>query len=191
MKTPKEWQGVLDISARYWNNYGGFSTLIKSPYLHVSIVLTIITIQYWYTQNWWQQSLNILPSILGFTLGGFAIFLGYGTEKFRSFMAYCKDGKSPYLQVVTTFVHFSVVQIIALIISILANAINAFPIMHLMQPDRPFLVSIFWVIFGFIGYGTFLYSLFLSFSTSFSLYRLASWYVRFETKIQDYTKDSE
>lgn len=187
----KDWKNVIDIINRYWKEYGGINTFIKSPYLHVSITLTLLTIKFWLNNKWWEQTLSILPSILGFTLGGFAIFLGYGTESFRKLMAFRSPttGKSPYLDVVVAFVHFSLFQMLAIFLSIIASNFNAFEYLDIQSSHKDIGVLYLWLIIGFIGYGTFIYSLVLSFSVSLTLYRLATWYVQFETK--EYEKDSQ
>lgn len=187
----KDWKSVIEIISKYWREYGGINTFIKSPYLHVSITLTLLTIKFWLNNKWWEQTLSILPSILGFTLGGFAIFLGYGTESFRKLMAFRNPitGKSPYLDVVVAFVHFSLFQMLAIFLSIIGGNLNAFESLDIEASYKEIGVLYLWLIIGFIGYGTFIYSLVLSFSVSFTLYRLATWYVQFETK--EYEKDSQ
>lgn len=185
----KEWKDIFEIISKYWKEYGGWRTFIKSPYLHIAIILTLVTIQFWLNNKWWEQTLSVLPSILGFTLSGFAIFLGYGTEKFRKLMAFRSPatGKSPYLDVVVAFVHFSLFQILAIFLSLIASNISAFSYFDI-QAQYKHIGSIYlWLVIGFLGYGVFIYSLVLSFSVSFTLYRLATWYVLFETK--EYEKE--
>lgn len=182
MKYSKEWHGVINIASRYWESYGGIKAFISSPYSHIALVLALMTIQYWLNNKWWEQTLSILPSLLAITTASLALFLGYGTEQFRRFMA--KKGKGeetpPYLAVVTTFVHFSVMQTLAIFIALVSINLNAFPYLDISNNTRELVVLILWGILGFIGYFMFLYSLILVFSVSFSLYRLADWYVRFE-----------
>lgn len=178
-----QWSGVKEIICRYWKNYGGFSALMKSPYFHLAITFTTLTTPFWLYQEWWNHSISIIPSILGFTLGGFAIFLGYGNDKFRSLIAVeDHEGKSPYLDVVSSFLHFVIVQILALFLALIANVMGSISILNILQNDRSLCVSFVWFIVGLIGYGTFSYSLFLAFAVSFALYRLASIYTRFETE---------
>lgn len=180
----KEWKNIFEIIGKYWKEYGGINTFIRSPYLHIAIILALVTIKFWLNNKWWEQSLSVLPSILGFTLSGFAIFLGYGTEKFRKIMAFRSPmtGKSPYLDVVVAFVHFSLFQILAIFLSLMASNINAFEYFNIQSYSKSIESVYLWLVIGFLGYGTFIYSLLLSFSVSFTLYRLATWYVQFETK---------
>ena len=99
-----QWKGLLEIIHRYWHHYGGRTVLYTSPYVHISLFFTVCTIPFWLYKEWWSHSLAIIPSILGFTLGGFAVFLGYGSDKFRSIMAVEDENcYSPYMEVVSTF----------------------------------------------------------------------------------------
>ncbi len=61
--------------------------------------------------------------------------------------------------------------------------------LNIETTNRSPCISFFWFIIGFIGYGSFLYSLFLAFAVSFALYRLASIYVEFETRQTDKTSN--
>ena len=177
-----QWNGTIGIIRRYWQNYGGFAAIITSPYLHISIFLLILTIPFWFYNKWWEQSLSIIPSILGFTIGGFAIFSGYGNDKFRSLLATEDDkGKSPYLDVTTTFLHFVIMQTLTLAVALIANSVNAIPIMEITNTNRCICISTIWFLLGFLGYGIFLYSILLTFAVCFALYRLVCLYIKFET----------
>jgi hypothetical protein len=188
-----QWKGLLEIIHRYWHHYGGRTVLYTSPYVHISLFFTVCTIPFWLYKEWWSHSLAIIPSILGFTLGGFAVFLGYGSDKFRSIMAVeDENGYSPYMEVVSTFLHFVIVQMLTLLLSLLAISIDSITFLAISQADRPILITIIWLLLGGIGYGIFLYSLLLAFAVSFALYRLAYIYTKFETKTvkQNNTKNT-
>lgn len=177
----EQWKGVADIFKRYWLSYGGFRAFISSPYLHISIVFTFFTAGYWSDNNWWSQSLSILPSLLGFTLGGFAVFLSLGSEDFRSLMAQPEKDettdKSPYMTVIGSFVHFVLIQMMAILVSILANAASYTEKPYYLPKDMNLTLS---YIVGFIGYGLFLYSLLLALSVCFAIYRMSGLFAKFD-----------
>lgn len=179
----KQWKGVADIFRRYWKSYGGLSALVSSPYLHVSILITILTFGYWSDNDWWVQSLRVLPSLMGFTLGGFAIFLSLGSEDFRSIMARADKGestdKSPYMVVISSFVHFVLIQMLAIVTSIIANAAS--------YTSLPFFISSSWndifiLLIGLFGYGLFIYSLLLATSVCMAIYRMSGLYATFKSR---------
>lgn len=189
-----QWRSFIKTMKQYWLSYGGFKALISSPYLHISTIVLICTFGFWCDNDWWVQSLTILPNILAFTLGGFAIFLSLGSDEFRSLLAINDQGeksydKSAYMTVVSAFIHFVVIQIFALFIAIIANASH--------KTTRPSFMpeclnNILSISLGFVGYGFFLYSLVLSLSVCFAIYRLASLFAKIENdKIWFISEDKE
>lgn len=173
----KQWKGVLDIFQRYWKSYGGLSALVSSPYLHISLLLTILTYSYWSDNEWWAQSLAVLPTLMGFTIGGFTIFLGLGSANFHSIMVRTNEGelidKSPYMIIIGSFVHFVLVQMLAIITAVLANAASYTPIPNFISAD---INKALVVIIGVWGYGLFIYSLLLTTSVCFAIYRMSAIY---------------
>lgn len=114
---------IKDIK-RYWMLYGLFRAIIRSSYFWMALFINIIMYPSWIKLEWWEMPRTILPSMLGFTLGGYAILLAFGDERFRSILTGSQgDGKpSPFLIVNATFVHFIFVQIVAIIFSIILDA---------------------------------------------------------------------
>lgn len=176
-----QWEYLLTLLKEYWVQYGGFKSLIGSPYLHVSVIITLLTYGYWTNNDWWGQSLLILPSLLGFTLVGFAIFLGFGSDDFRSLMSKKINGTSPYLDVVSSYTHFVVTQLLAIVSAVVmqgASYVNPFSI-----PDK--YNSVLQVVSGFFGYGLMVYSLILSIAVCMSIFDVASIYADYNTDIED------
>lgn len=176
------YRGVFSIYARYWRAYGGTSALVRSFYLHVALVLSAISANAWLTSGWWDQVTSILPNVLGFTLGGFAIFISFGDEKFRQLLAEPEedDDETPtaYVKLCSTFVHFILVQIAALLFAIIAKALY-FP-----WPGAPacFQAALPWLngVNGFLGYALFIYSLTSALAATMHVFRIASMYESFQ-----------
>ena len=177
--------GVARIFKRYWNTYGGFSALRVSFYLHVAVALLVLTVNTWIAPTclvgsscnaWWDQSLSILPNLLGFTLGGFAIFIGFGDEKFKNQLAAPEhDPSKPtiYLSLCATFVHFITVQVLALVVAIVAKSWWFYA--SWMDPLRDVLP---WLnaFAGAVGYGLFLYALTSVLAATMHVFRIATMY---------------
>jgi hypothetical protein len=176
------YRGVFSIYARYWGAYGGFAALARSFYLHAALVITLVCFNAWLTAGWWDQVTSTLPNVLGFTLGGFAIFTSFGDEKFRKLLAEPDedDAEAPtaYVKLCSTFVHFILVQIIALLFAIVAKAM-CFP--WDKAPDL-FKVALPWLngAAGFIGYALFIYSLTSALAATMHVFRIASMYETFQ-----------
>ena len=96
----------------YWYYYGQSKALFKSPYLYTAIVITFIFYPLWTKPYWWDVVINILPSIIGFSLGGYAILLSFGNESFQKLISGIGENGSisPYMELSASFVHFLIVQ---------------------------------------------------------------------------------
>lgn len=177
MKLPAGYFDVAEVFRTYWHAYGGVSALVRSPYLHVAVLLLAITAHSWLSPGWWDTVVAVIPNLLGFTLGGFAIFIGFGDENFRRLMATVDEESSepsPYLGLCSTFVHFVVVQALALAVAVIAKGLWFYaPWMDPVRPALPYLNAVG----GAIGYGLFLYALMSVLAAAMHLFRIAGIYV--------------
>lgn len=189
--------GVADIFRQYWKAYGGLSELLHSFYLHIALILLALTLNTWISpicQNgsscvaWWDQSISVLPNLLGFTLGGFAIFIGFGDEKFRALLAEPEaDEKLPtvYVELCASFVHFILIQILALTLAVIAKSWWFYA--SWMEPLRNILPWLNGII-GAIGYGFFLYALMSLLAATMHVFRIAGLYAAHQ-KIQSSSRN--
>lgn len=112
----------------YWKAYGGFPSLIRSPYLHFAALFTLITWPLWNGKespsSWFDITLSVLPNVLGFTLGGYAILLSFGDASFRRIISGADhDGSaSPFMVLNSTFIHFILIQVISILLALFGKA---------------------------------------------------------------------
>lgn len=200
------YEGTRDIFKLYWTAYGGTGKLLRSPYLHFAALILALTWNTWWApqcgkdgacSGWWEQNISVLPNLLGFTLGGFAIFIGFGDEKFRGILADPdpKEQKQPvkteqsqkvepnplpnlYVGLCASFVHFILVQAIALLFAIVAKSWWFYA--PFMDPIRGWL-PVMNTIAGAIGYGLFLYALTCVLAATMHVFRIAKMYARFRS----------
>jgi hypothetical protein len=112
------------IFKRFWDAYGGFGALFRSPYLYLALIISPFCWGSWSTANWWETVIGVLPNLLGFTLGGFAIFVAFGDARFIASLAAEEDDPSRptvYRELCATFVHFILVQVVALVLAIVTK----------------------------------------------------------------------
>lgn len=177
----KAYKGVNDVLSRYWAIYGGRAALLRSPYFHFSVALTAVTFNSWFYEKWWLTVISVLPNLLGFTLGGFAIFLGFGDEKFKQIISGTSATESrdfsPYLSVSATFLHFVVVQVTALLWALVASALN----FDLPGKDLSLIGRWLGLVGSAVGYWLFFYSIFLAIAAAIAIFRVAGWYDRFQS----------
>lgn len=165
----------------YWMYYGGSRTLLRSPYFHFAFLFVAIFYPFWYREPWWSTAISVLPNLIGFTLGAYAILLAFGDELFRAALAGDRGyRKSPLMRMSAVLSHFIIVQIISLISAIGVKAWSS----HFYQipidlnlkliSGKILLIDIVSPIFCFI----FFYALLLSISTVISIFRVSRWYNR-------------
>lgn len=172
------YSSVVKNLSRYWRAYGGWREQLRSPFLHLALLLLVLTFPNWSGPGWWELSISVLPSLLGFTLGGFAMFLGFGDEKFRAILAEPDDddptAPSLYVSLCATFVHFLIVQLTALIAALLAKA------WWFVLPWPDYVVDVALpaanLLGGAVGYGLFLYAVTSILAATLHVFKIATWY---------------
>ncbi|WP_229809165.1 hypothetical protein [Salinicola rhizosphaerae] len=161
-----------DIFQRYWSIYGGRKALLKSPYPHVSFVLTILLFPIWSKSGWWETSLSVMPNILGFSLGGMAIFTALGDEGFRKLISGSEgDAHSPFLALNATFVHFIILQILSIITGLLSQSISFLPSC----------LYGFALVVWFFSYFIFIYAILSALAATMALLRAASSFDKYQS----------
>lgn len=186
----KQYKGVASIFGTYWNSYGGLRALLSSPYLHAALVLLLLTFHSWsgwgcvndQCERWWVQPISVLPNLLGFTLGGFAIFIGFGDEKFRALLAEADEASkvNAYVALCATFVHFILIQAMALVFAIVAKSWWFYT--PLIDPIRAWL-PLLNGIGAAIGYGLFLYAITSVLAATMHIFRIARMYASFQNSL--------
>lgn len=172
----KSYLGVWKVLRRYWRAYGGLPALFVSVYLHVAIILTLGMMPYWLAKPWWDTALSVLPNVLGFTLAGFTIWLGFGDDRFRKRLSAPSKGNgqtSAFMGVSAAFVHFVVIQICALLGAVWAQAMEfSLPYGHWLVPFKVWLAPLGHA----LGFLLFVYALTAALAATLGVFRAASWY---------------
>lgn len=111
---------LRDAFKRYWRDYGGLISISTSPQFHISILVTALTYNIWVVPRWVELSTSIIPNLLGFSIGTYALFFSLLSENMRSGLQYLKDNRgTSYLdQLNSLFFHMIVVQLVALVYAI-------------------------------------------------------------------------
>lgn len=94
------------------------------------MIVTVICYPLWNTEPmqdgffrpWSQLAIDIVPSMLGFSLGGMAIMLAFSGANYFEYIAQKGKPDSYYVSVVANFFHFVLVQTIALIVAFVSKA---------------------------------------------------------------------
>lgn len=174
MSAPKA-MTTLEVLAFAWASSGGFRAVLRSFDFRLALVVWLLAAPFWLGPKWPDQVIAVLPNLLGFTLGGFAIFLGFGSDDFKGAIATPDERTSPYLSVSAAFMLFVSFQIAALMWAIVANALFVWPIPLALLPWES------WIqrgakVGGGIGYFLFCYSVALILRAAVRIFRLSRWY---------------
>lgn len=178
---------VDKVIKRYFDGYGGYRAMLSSPYFLFSIILSALMYGTWIKAGWWNDPIGILPSLIGFTLGGYAILTAFGDQKFKELISgkyKLEDGtysSSPFLSVSFAFVHFIMMQILALTFALIAKSqplsILFRAISHTPLPCEALIQGFLW----FVSYTVFIYALMCSIAATLALFRITDWYDEFIT----------
>lgn len=122
----KYWKNQADELSHYWAIYGGIKALIRSPYLHVSILLTLICLPFWAANiSAADIALSAVPNLLGFTVGALAIVLAFSSANIFKTLAEEGDPKSFFMKLTANLIHFILIQVCALICGTIAKITGA------------------------------------------------------------------
>ncbi|HAU4370685.1 TPA: hypothetical protein F6W26_24720 [Citrobacter amalonaticus] len=183
--------------ARYWKIYGGAGAIFKSCYFWSALLMTVILYPSWSHKGWWDDILSLMPNLLGFSLGGFAMWIAIGDEAFKKIITGDEINEkgevesSPYMSVNATFVHFILLQLLTIITALITKAYssilidNAFMYYYIGISYKYILLG-----FSFFAYFIFIYSVFSALAAVLAIFRVSSWYDKFMTlrNIQEESK---
>ncbi|ELH7950710.1 hypothetical protein Q9F39_002192 [Vibrio fluvialis] len=165
----------------YWLAYGGWTALFSSRYLWMAFALNLLMFNSWYPidSKWFQQVISVIPSVLGFTLGGFAMWVAIGDERFKSLIAGTDedDETSPYMEVNATFTHFVLLQLLSLILAIIASSFSDTVVSCTY-------LAIGAQIYSFFSYLVFIYALLTAIAAVLAILKVAKWYDDFQTELK-------
>lgn len=167
----------------YWEAYGGWKALWASIYLRISIFITLICSHSLLSSKWMDDAITALPSLLGFSLGGYAVWLSIGDERLKRILFTNKDTTKPsaYMRVNAAFVHFIFLQIICLMYAYLLKYNDVGVILNFFENywifnNKFYFIKDFAVnLSNAFGFFLFIYSIFSMLAAVFAIFRIARW----------------
>ncbi|KTC43711.1 hypothetical protein AO262_10750 [Pseudomonas fluorescens ABAC62] len=181
------YKGTIELWAEFWSLYGGLRSLLTSIYFGAAVVTTLLCFGLWREPGWWDIVISSIPTLLGFTLAGLAVFMSMDSG-FSKVIAGGSKPKlpSPFLSLISSFVHFILVQTIALLYALVSKALN------FVLPGMPdwyyHTISYMTPAAGGIGFFIFLYAIMLVVAATFSIFRSSKW---FESYIDQLSESEE
>lgn len=174
----------------YWKAYGGWQALWSSIYLRLSIIITLLCSQAWLSDSWTNIAMTSFPSLLGFALGGYAVWLSIGDERLKKILYVNKDSNRPsvYMRVNAAFVHFIFLQIICLLYLYILKFNSAPIVIEYFEKDWIFFNSFYFVkdiivnSLNAFGFFLFIYAILSMLAAVFAIFRIARWTDRLNGK---------
>ncbi|MGZ4953596.1 MAG: hypothetical protein ACXV8Q_00670 [Methylobacter sp.] len=198
-----QYKGVARIIGRYWSAYGGWWGLLTSPYFHFSILVTLVLHDSWLNSSWYSIPISVLPNLIGFSLGGLAIWLAFGDDRFRNLLLDKEESEkhSAYVVTSSSFVHFVFIQFSALLFAICAQALNysvndgSFVAHFLNKLSLPINYFSSWRPYASgIGFLLFVYALLSGIAATFQVFRMITLFEKINNhvffKSQDHKNDN-
>lgn len=178
MTLSASYKGLWNALLRYWADYGGWKGFYSSPLLHLSIIISTSSYSVWTQPNWIDVPLSLLPNLLGFSLGAYALIFSLADERLLSALnAPTTDGSPTRLRMVNaTFLHFILIQTAAIIFALSNKSTLLYDLaQHAPMPPiyigrtQAFLTSTS----GAFGYFLTVYAVVLLVGAALAAYRLA------------------
>jgi hypothetical protein len=161
-----EFQGIRRVFGQYWSAYGGVKQLFRSAYFHIAIVMTAVLYPRWLGDQWPSDVLTVIPSILGFSLGGYAMLLAFGDREFLRLLAEPIHGRSTsyFMELNASFVHFILLQTISIFLALVG--------LSYVAPGAQGAL----VVFSCFSYLVFLYALAAAVAATMAVFRVVTLY---------------
>jgi hypothetical protein len=160
-----------------WRIIGGWTEMRRSWHFWVAVFIWAVSSPGWTTPEWWKDVISVLPNLLGFTLGGFAIFLGFGSDAFKEMISSEDEERAEYLSVSAAFLSFVGVQVAALLWALACSATWQ-PMPSWLLPAAPVFAYGKYLFWG-AGYFLFVYGVVLTAVVALRVFRLSRWYNSF------------
>lgn len=183
------YRGTIELWADFWRLYGGFSSLLVSIYFGLALVVTVLCFGIWVKPGWWDIVIGAIPTLLGFTLAGLAVFMSMDSG-FSKIIAGGSTTKnpSPFLSLISSFVHFILVQAVALIYALISKSLSfALPNMPGWYYNA---MSVLTPIAGAIGFLLFIYAVMLVVAATFSIFRSSKWFESYIDQLNESKNDA-
>lgn len=189
LRLRKSYSETFRLWGAYWKLYGGAKAIASSLYFFVSIVITLLCFYIWMKPGWWETVISAVPTMLGFTLAGLAVFLGMDS-KFSSVIAGGTDDEpSPFLSMIAAFVHFVIIQVVALAYALLAKA--TFFVIDGMPPFYYQISGVGRYAAWFFGFLLFIYAIFSMLAATFAIFTASRWFDEFMSSQSEVNDDEK
>lgn len=184
--------------ADYFRRFGGLTAVLLSPYTLMAALITAACWGDWRSSAWPDTPLATLPALLGFSLAAYALLLAFGDENFRAFLAE-ENVSEPgtdvpadnvLLGISAIFLHFIVVQVVALLMAVVAKA-HPLATYGGIAATQSHCLHLLRNIYAAVGFFAFVLSLATALAAALDIFHSTRWYVLFKSTKTRHSGDSD
>jgi hypothetical protein len=163
---------------RYFDAYGGWRAIWGSPLFHLSVIVGFSAHAYWVSAKWVDLTFSLIPSLLGFSLGTYAILFSLITNRMRKALRAVKNSRGiSYLEEINaTFFHFIFMQTAILFYAFLFGGLKIDGFSSYVAKVAPIYEILVWPvcsILSAVGMILLVYAVSLVVGAALTVYRLA------------------
>ncbi len=178
MRVPASYRGLWGALNRYWADYGGWRDLFSSPLFHFSALISVASYSAWLQPTWVDLPLSLLPNLLGFSLGAYALIFSLADERLLAALnAPTTDGTPTVLRMVNaTFLHFILIQTAAIVFALMNKSTLLIDLVEILGATpcwTSVLTRLLTCLAGAIGYFLTVYAVVSLIGAALAAYRLA------------------
>lgn len=140
---------MFSLLKKYWISYGGFKALIASPFIWLALAITFFSQRFWLVNSWIDTPIAMLPTLLGFNIASYSVWLAFGNAKLNRILSKQKESRvsSIFMEVNASFIHFILTQILCLILVVLLKTMDLSSYFYLLNISC---INIFVVFFEYL-----------------------------------------
>lgn len=174
----KPWSTFFRWLNKYRKAYGGVRGMLKSPFFGMAFLITSVSYSLWIEPRWVEKAESLIPSLLGFSLGTYAIVFSILSGRIKGALRQvaAPHGVS-YLEAINAiFFHFIFIQVTCLIWTILYQGTWLVDLVGIVEFSAPSARAAFEyasLTGSFIGCFLLVYSVLLMIAAAMAVYRLA------------------
>ena len=161
--------GLRDSLASLYKSHGGWKSILASGYFWLAVVVSVLCWRTIAIGDWTSFAQSALPTLAGFSIAAFAIIfavLSEGERKALSLPDERLGGRSPFLILTSAIGHAMVVQLFALLYSLIFASKPVPNILSCLDVDK---INI---AFSAIGFLLVIYGIVLILASVLSIYKI-------------------
>ncbi|WP_257294581.1 hypothetical protein [Endozoicomonas sp. YOMI1] len=185
------YKDLFTLLSSYWGIYGGFRAVLLSPFFHLSLLITCFMGPLWLKARWIDLATDVIPNMLGFALGGYAILVVFGDERFIQIISGSPSSKkaSPFMGINAAFLHFILIQLLALMAALVIsnNPVSLIPVewkicVYKQLPELKSALPYIKNSVHFIGSLLYVYAITLGLAAALAIFRVSRWFDTYQQK---------